>query len=145
MIAVDTSFIVAYALAEHPNHAWARQIADEALQRQEPFAICTQAISEFIHAATDPRRFTNPLTMQDALKHADEWLSSTETEFVGQDALIVATLLDWMTIHRLGRKRILDSLIAATYAAHGIAKIATLNTADFRVFGVFEFVSPPST
>jgi predicted nucleic acid-binding protein len=42
---------------------------------------------------------------------------------------------------RLGRKRILDSYLAATYNERGINRLATANTMDFAVFGVFEFES----
>jgi hypothetical protein len=42
---------------------------------------------------------------------------------------------------RLDRKRILDTYLAATYYERGVRKLATANTADFAVFGVFSFES----
>ena len=41
----------------------------------------------------------------------------------------------------LGRKRILDTTLAATYHERGIKALATANPADFAIFGVFEFES----
>ena len=38
---------------------------------------------------------------------------------------------------RLGRKRLLDTLIAVTWHAAGISEICTLNPRDFKVFDVF--------
>ncbi len=40
----------------------------------------------------------------------------------------------------LGRKRLLDTTLAATYYANGITTIATSNTRDYRGFGVFDLV-----
>jgi hypothetical protein len=42
---------------------------------------------------------------------------------------------------RLGRKRIWDTCLAATYKNIVINFLATKNTMDFTVFGVFEFES----
>jgi hypothetical protein len=39
--------------------------------------------------------------------------------------------------HQLGRKRVLDPLLAATYRAAGVTSLLTLNAADFMVFGEF--------
>jgi len=39
---------------------------------------------------------------------------------------------------RLGRKRILDTYLAATYHERGIRRLATGNAADFALFKVFD-------
>jgi hypothetical protein len=44
----------------------------------------------------------------------------------------------WLKQHRLGRKRLLDTQLAATYYAAGITSLVTSNFADFEVFDVFE-------
>ncbi len=46
-----------------------------------------------------------------------------------------------MTSHRLGRMRVLDTLLAATYAAQGVSKLTTLNPKDFESFNRFDFVT----
>ena len=43
---------------------------------------------------------------------------------------------------RLGRKRLLDTLLGATYWSVGIRSLATLNRADFEVFDRFAIVEP---
>ena len=47
-----------------------------------------------------------------------------------------------MTRFRLGRKRILDTALAATMEAAGIKKLATLNKKDFEVFPFLELIVP---
>ena len=42
-----------------------------------------------------------------------------------------------MTKHDLGRKRVLDTLLAGTFRSANITSLLTLNAADFAVFGEF--------
>jgi len=42
----------------------------------------------------------------------------------------------------LGRKRLLDTLLAATYLRAGIRSLLTTNPADFAVFGAFTCITP---
>jgi len=45
--------------------------------------------------------------------------------------------LAWAEQHQLGRKRLLDTLIAATWHAAEVREIFTLNPQDFRIFRAF--------
>lgn len=45
-----------------------------------------------------------------------------------------------MAKHRLGRKRVLDTLLAGTYRNAGVTSLLTLNPGDFTVFGEFSCV-----
>jgi hypothetical protein len=45
-----------------------------------------------------------------------------------------------MARHGLGRKRVLDTLLAASFHTAGVKSILTLNPADFDVFGQFACV-----
>ncbi len=58
------------------------------------------------------------------------------------DATAVFQFFAWMGENRLGRKRLLDTLLAATYWSAGIRSVVTLNRADFVVFGCFAIVEP---
>ena len=50
--------------------------------------------------------------------------------------------LAWLHQFSLGRKRLLDTLLAATYRQAGIQSLLTTNQADFLVFGVFTCIRP---
>jgi hypothetical protein len=50
--------------------------------------------------------------------------------------------LDWLKQFSLGRKRLLDTLLAATYRQIGIQSLLTTNPADFGVLGVFVCITP---
>src|ERR1035437_2648284 len=43
--------------------------------------------------------------------------------------------LDWMQRHQLGRKRILDTQLAAIFWTAGVRQVLTANPADFQLFG----------
>jgi predicted nucleic acid-binding protein len=140
LIGIDTSALVALENKSHPDHAHVAQTIRKRLKRGERFALCPQVTTEFVHVATDPARFPTPLTMTQALARAEWWTSVEQCRWVYPDAETVALFLTWMTDHRLGRKRVLDTMLAATYAVHGVTKLAALDQADFRPFDQFEFV-----
>ena len=133
----DTSFLVAAEVAEHPEHAGAWRRLKALRDQGDRFGITTAVLAEFVHIVTDTRRFTTPLTMEEALKKARVWWESGEVETISPDDDAVKWFLDAMATHRLGRKRVLDTMLAATYQSAGVTSLLTLNAADFAVFGEF--------
>jgi len=133
VIGIDTSFLVAFELREHPSHGSARALADS--RREEGFAMSTQIPAEFLHVVTDPRRFATPLLMEDALARIDRWWRAREVRIVPTGDAVGMRFLDLVRRHHLGRKRLLDTLLAATYLEAGVHVIATT---DVRDFGQFE-------
>ena len=68
-----------------------------------------------------------------------DFLKSAAATRAAADAAI--TLFHtWMRRHQLGRKRVLDTLLAATYRAANVTSLLTLNTTDFMVFDEFACV-----
>ena len=140
MIGIDTSALVALENKSHPDHPHVTQTIRKRLKRGERFVLCPQVAAEFIHVATDAARFPAALTMAQALAKADWWTSVEQCRWVYPDEESLALFFAWMTEYRLGRKRVLDTMLAATYAVHGVTKLATLDRSDFRPFEQFEFV-----
>lgn len=71
MIGADTTFLVELEIQEHPSHAAAGALLQrEVLDSRAPLLLAPQVLAEFIHIATDPRRFQNPLSMSDAVAKA---------------------------------------------------------------------------
>ena len=60
---LDTGFLVATVLLEHVEHVAARDTVARLLATGDQIAITSQVLAEFIHVATDPRRFAQPLDM----------------------------------------------------------------------------------
>ena len=136
MIGADTTFLVQLELVELPAHKAAQELLHNAiLQPQVPLALAPQVLAEFIHVVTDPRRFQYPLTSEEALAKARFWWQATEVHQVFPNHDSTVLFLDWMQRHQLGRKRILDTQLAALLWSAGVRQILTANPADFQIFG----------
>ena len=77
---LDSSFLVAVEVAEHAQHSAARQILSRLHAAGDRIAIAPQVLAEFIHVVTDPRRFTRPLSTQEACETAQQWWTAREVE-----------------------------------------------------------------
>lgn len=139
-IGIDTSFLVALAVREHPEHPRCRTLFDTEIVGGTA-TIAPQVLAEFCHVVTDDRRFEHPLTTADAIELCEQWWTAQECRQVAADADACSLFLSWMHEFGLGRKRLLDTLLAATYHRVGISRIATTNWRDFSTFGVFELAT----
>jgi predicted nucleic acid-binding protein len=136
---LDTSFLVAVEVSSHEKHASARARFQKLLKAQDAFALAPQILAEFVHVVTDPRRFSSPLTMEQAIARAETWWNAAEVVHAFPTAESTLLFLGWLEAHELGRKRLLDTMLASTLQAGGVTSILTLNRDDFRVFGGFSF------
>lgn len=141
---LDTGFLVASEVTEHAEHTNSRATLARLLGAGDQIAIAPQILSEFIHIVTDPRRFTHPLDMTAARQIAEQWWNANEVLHVFPNDEATKQFLDWLHQFGLGRKRLLDTLLAASYRQAGIQSLLTTNPADFGVFGVFTCVTPHS-
>ena len=141
MIGIDTTFLVQLEIRESQSHGAAMEVLrHRILARDREAALAPQVLTEFVHIATDPRRFERPLSVDQAVGKARFWWNAREVARVFPDEDSVAQFLAWMRGHGLGRKRLLDTMLAATYYGSGITVIATSNARDYRTFGVFELI-----
>ena len=142
MIGLDTTVLIAHELNEAPLHRQVRNnMALLCRERGTRFGLSPQVLQEFLHVATDPRRFQQPLTMDQALSRANFWWDASEVVHCHINDKSWQVAISWIEKYSLGRKRILDTTLAATYHDCGIQSMATANPADFAVFGVFQFES----
>jgi predicted nucleic acid-binding protein len=78
----DTSFLVAVEVASHEEHAACRARLQKLLKAGDTFSLVPQILAEFIHVVTDPRRFSSPLTQEQAIARAEIWWSAAEVAHV---------------------------------------------------------------
>jgi predicted nucleic acid-binding protein len=142
---VDTGFLVVIEMREHPDHQSARATLARLLVAGDLLAIAPQVLAEFTHVVTDSRRFTQPLAMPTARQLAEQWWTSKDVVRVFPDDAATRQFLAWLQQFALGRKRLLDTLLAATYRQAGIQSLLTTNPADFTVFGVFTCITTKPT
>ena len=141
-IGVDTTFLVQMSLREHPGHIAAREEIDRRLEAGDLFVMAPQVASEWVHVVTDARRFEHPLSMAAALEKAQAWWGAREVEHVSPTPEGMAQFCSWMNEFKLGRKRLLDTMLAATYFSHGVQAILSSNARDYTTFGCFHVITP---
>lgn len=142
---MDTGFLVAAAVAEHAEHSAARQTLASLIAVGDRLAIAPQVLAEFMHVVSDPRRFAQPLGMVEARQIAQRWWTANEVNRVYPDDTATQQFLAWVEQFSFGRKRLLDTLLAATYLQAGIQSILTTNSPDFAIFAVFNCLAPGAT
>jgi predicted nucleic acid-binding protein len=139
---LDAGFLVAAEVADHAEHAAARDIVARLIAAGDMIAIAPQLLAEFIHIVTDSRRFAQPLDMTAARQLAEQWWTAGDVVRVFPDDAATRQFLAWHQQYFLGRKRLLDTLLAATYRQAGVQSLLTTNPTDFAIFGVFNCLTP---
>lgn len=139
MIGIDTSFLVALSVRDHPAHPRAWELFESEIRGVDgSMAVGAQVLAEYCQVVTDSRRFERPLSMPEAVELCEEWWMARETRPVPVDAEVGVLFLSWMHEFGLGRKNLLDTLLAATYHRAGVERLATTNWRDFSRYGVFQ-------
>jgi predicted nucleic acid-binding protein len=136
---LDTSFLVAIEVLSHEDHKASQALFRKLLKAGDTFSLAPQILAEFIHVVTDPKRFSSPLSLEQAIERAELWWNASEIAHVFPTAESTLVFLGWLEEHKLGRKRLLDTLLASTLQGSGITSVLTLNAGDFAIFGTFSF------
>jgi predicted nucleic acid-binding protein len=137
---IDTDFLVAVEVREHPFHLMADALLTDLLAKGHDLAVAPQTLAEFIHVVTDDKRMPRPLGMAEAIHRATHWWQAAEVVRVFPNSEATTDFLSWLQLYGLGRKRLLDTLLAATFHRAGIRHIITNNERDYRMFGMFEVI-----
>ena len=112
---LDTTFLVQVEVLEHTGHKAARALLHQLLATGDTLGIAPQVLFEFIHIVTDNRRFAEPLSLEQAVGRAESWWNAKEVVHVLPNDESASLSLEWLRRHRLRRKRLLDTQLAATY------------------------------
>ena len=142
MTGLDCNVLLQLALADHPPNAATVAAVQAETQREGRLVFPALVVTEFLHVATDAKRFTPPLTMNEALDWIEDFMANPAVGLLAPSLESVRQMLRWMRQFNLGRKRILDTHLAAVLHTAGVRRLLTSNPADFAVFGVLETVVP---
>ena len=80
--------------------------------------------------------------MAEALEWVEDFTSNSTVSLLYPTDESFRQTLRWMREFKLGRKRILDTHLAAVLHTSGVRRLLTSNPADFKVFDVLEIVTP---
>jgi predicted nucleic acid-binding protein len=142
MIGLDCNVLVQLAIADHPANARTPAAVESETQQGIKLVFPSLVATEFLHVVNDERRFAPPLTMPEALDWIQDFLASSGVSLLEPTQASMERTILWMRQFNLGRKRILDTHLAAILHTNGVSRLLTSNPADFKVFGVLETITP---
>jgi predicted nucleic acid-binding protein len=142
MTGLDCNILVQLAFQDHPANLATVALVKKEVAHGNALIVPPLVINEFLHVVTDAKRFNPPLTMNEALDWIEGFLANSAVKVPDTSAGSSGQTLQWIRKFNLGRKRILDTYLAAILYSAGVKRLLTSNPADFTVFGVFEIVSP---
>jgi predicted nucleic acid-binding protein len=142
MIGLDCNILVQLAFADHEANLKTVAAVRTETQKGETLLFPSLVVAEFLHVATDARRFAPPLTMAEALDWIEEFLKNPAVSLLEPSQASMDQTLRWMRQFNLGRKRILDTQLAAALHSNGVRRLLISNPSDFAVFSVLETVTP---
>lgn len=140
---LDTNVLVYAHVAALPEHRVVRAFLAGQLTRRDVTLVVTPAVlHEFVHVVTDPRRFEPPVEMGEALALARLYLGRANVECLATNAEALAEAFALVDRYRLGRKRLADTLLAATLLHHGVRQLVTCDRSDFETFSGLRLIDP---
>ncbi len=142
-IGLDTTFLIQHDVQGAPHHEWARiYLQSQVLEKGHSLGLCPQVLAEYVHIITDQNRFEHPLQISEALARAETWWNLPGMRRVLLTERGVSLFFEWMRQHRLGKKRVLDTLLASTYASNAFHCLLTTDATGFDVFSDITVIRP---
>jgi predicted nucleic acid-binding protein len=139
MTGIDTTWLVDLEVLESHRHAGALSLFQAwRKERSSLLAVYYHVFLEFQHVVTDRRRFERPLSMRAAIERTAFWMDQERVRVLYPTEASFKRAQLWLSAWDLGRKRLVDTHMAAAYAEAGVDRLLTANPADFRTFEVFD-------
>ena len=141
MIGIDTTFLIDLEISDSPRHEGAVRLFEKWVsEKHSVLAIFNQSFLEFQHVITDSKRFNSPLTMEQAIERTWFWIDQERVKIIYPDETSLKRALLWTNLHKLGRKRIQDTNLAAAFVENCVTELWTANPSDFEIFEAFDLV-----
>lgn len=142
MIGLDCNILVQLALPDHPANSRTVSIVRAETAQGTALVFPPLIVTEFLHVATDERRFSPSISMTEALNWIERFLANDSVRVLEPKHDSLEQTFRWLKQYNLGRKRILDTHLAAVLHTCGVKRLLTSNPADFTVFGVLDIIVP---
>jgi len=141
-LAIDADVLVHWLATGAERHRAVNDLLKREIANGVKLGLVPQVACECLHVVTDRRRFSRPPSFPEATERLLEIWMGREVERIQPDPRVPERTFELLTEHSLGRKRILDTALAATLELAGIQRLATLNGRDFQIFPFLEIVEP---
>jgi toxin-antitoxin system PIN domain toxin len=139
---LDTNILVYALYQSSPHHQSSRALLDQAKQPGVGFCLAPQNLAEFYAIVTNPRRVTQPKSVDEALAAIADILALPGISLLPNPADLVARWTQLVRLHAVTGAKVFDAQLVAVMVSNGVQKIYTFNVADFLLFSGIQVVTP---
>ena len=140
---VDANVLIYSAIESMPEHKRVLSFFERrVLTGHLSCAVSFPILLEFVHITTDPKRFKPPLSIEESITIAEQYWQAANWRRMIPKSTTGSLAFALLREHKLGRKRLLDTYLAATLLDNGITSLITCDTDDFRVFSRLQLINP---
>lgn len=140
MILPDVNLLV-YAVDETSSfHEAANTWLDDVLSSANPVGLCYPSMPGFVRLVTNRRVFSNPLSLEEAVRYVDRWLEQPNVGIVVPTSTHWPLVKDLLNSSGTAGNLATDAHIAALAVEHGYTVYS--NEADFCRFPSVKWVNP---
>ena len=140
---VDANVLIYSAIESMPEHNRILTFFERrVLTGRLSCAISFPVLLEFVHITTDPKRFKPPLSVEESVGIAEQYWQAANWHRMIPKSTTGSLTFSLLREHKLGRKRLLDTYLAATLLDNGITSLITCDRDDFKVFSQLQLINP---
>jgi predicted nucleic acid-binding protein len=137
---LDTNILVHANVAESPRHGVALETVEQLSEAGVEMWISRQVLREFLAVLTRPQVFLKPRPISTITATVRQF--ETLFRIAEENATVTARLLDLLERTPVGGRQVHDANIVATMLSHGVTRLVTENTTDFKRFADLITVLP---
>lgn len=142
MILLDTNILVHATTAVSPHHVRAKEICRQAWKQELTACVALQNLCEWYAVVTNSRRFSPPLSSEEASRELESYAASDFVKVIAPSAALLERLPRLLRHARSKGAHVFDVFLVATMLEHGVETIYTENTRDFSGFREIRAVNP---
>ena len=140
---VDANVLIYSAIESMPEHKRVLSFFERRVLTGElSCAVSFPVLLEFVHITTDSKRFKPALSMEESVAIAEQYWLAADWHPLIPKSTTGSRAFALLRNHRLGRKRLLDTYLAATLLDHGVTTLITCDTGDFNIFSDLQLINP---
>ena len=140
MMLVDVNLLVYAVFSGSSRHEAARAWLDAALGGTESVALPWAVLAGFIRISTNPRVMSEPLSLEEAIGHMEEWLALPIVQMIGPTLRHGVEFARMLRVAHATGNLVSDAHLAAVAVEHG-CEIASTDE-DFAKFPGLRWFNP---
>jgi len=140
LILIDANILLYAEDRLSPLHRQAQSWWDAQLSGTDPVCLCWMVISAFIRIGTNPRVFTNPLSIDNAVKRVTSWLNQPCLRIIQPTQRHWEVFQQMLTSTQVGGNLVSDAHLAALAIEHDCELQST--DSDFEHFPRLKWKNP---